>query len=76
MLKEGRTVAELLAVAAKAYGSAPRIYERQDRMLATLGALRGRPWGEQRPEVVARIRAAAQEVIRGNEADARSQGTL
>jgi hypothetical protein len=63
VLKEGRTLREFLAVAEKVYGPAPRIYERQDGMLATLGALRGRPWGEQNPETVARIRAAAQEVI-------------
>jgi len=61
MLREGRTLRELLAVAARVYGPPPRVYERQDGMIAVLGALKGRPWGDlSRAD---EIRAAAREVL-------------
>lgn len=65
MLKEGRTLRELLAIAARVYGPFANIYERQAAMLATLGALKKRTWGEQDPAKVEAIRSATMDVIGG-----------
>lgn len=63
MLAPGRTLAELVAVAERVYGPPANINVKVANVYACLGALRGRTWGEQNPETVARIRAAAREVV-------------
>lgn len=63
MLREGRTLRELCEIADRVYGPKASFLERQPQMLATLGALKKRPWGEQDPDKVAAIWAACKEVI-------------
>ncbi len=56
MLREGRTLRELLTIAERVYGTPGNVMERQAGMLACLGALRGRPWGDTgRAEEIRRI---------------------
>ena len=67
MLREGRTLRELQAIADRVYGvpsgTSGAIYVRQHARLLTLGTLKRRPWGEKDPAKVEEIWRVTREVL-------------
>ena len=63
MLREGRTLREIVAVAERVYGPPANVNAKSANVLAVLGTIRHRPWGdEKRAEEILRVTA---EVIGG-----------
>ena len=63
MLREGRSLSELVTIAERVYGPPANVNAKSANVLAVLGTIRRRPWGdEKRAEEILRVTA---EVIGG-----------